>query len=317
MNTRDAWTLGLHEILCHFCFPFCVAHRGFFREAAWTHPSLKHADRLRTHEAQSTTKVRYFCIFSSWKLRYLRLIRFPFCPFSFSTSARNCARCWQRFLLAFRSIASAVSRNEPARSLKLPIRFDYVRSSCFFVSASVSRVAYQRAEISESVVDRFHEVFPQNHFDFIVFFSDLLNSKPQRAPVSTPICTDSLQGISQSVQQQQQQQTQQQQQQQPQQQPNQHQESLCSEMARELCRALRCHASSRRRRACEKCSTHVLGYTPDNPTATPLNGMRSQVRCFYKDDKLYMKIPREGLTSIDTLIILQTKLFLNPHHDLF
>ncbi|XP_060821555.1 glutamate receptor ionotropic, kainate 2-like isoform X7 [Bombus pascuorum] len=97
----------------------------------------------------------------------------------------------------------------------------------------------------------------------------------RRAPVSTPICTDSLQGISQSVQQQQQQQTQQQQQQQPQQ-PNQHQESLCSEMARELCRALRCHASSRRRRACEKCSTHVLGYTPDNPTATPLNGMRSQ-----------------------------------------
>ncbi|XP_050478218.1 glutamate receptor ionotropic, kainate 2-like isoform X8 [Bombus huntii] len=98
----------------------------------------------------------------------------------------------------------------------------------------------------------------------------------RRAPVSTPICTDSLQGISQSVQQQQQQQTQQQLQQQPQQQPNQHQESLCSEMARELCRALRCHASSRRRRACEKCSTHVLGYTPDNPTATPLNGMRSQ-----------------------------------------
>ncbi|XP_048260764.1 glutamate receptor ionotropic, kainate 2-like isoform X7 [Bombus affinis] len=98
----------------------------------------------------------------------------------------------------------------------------------------------------------------------------------RRAAVSTPICTDSLQGISQSVQQQQQQQTQQQQQQQPQQQPNQHQESLCSEMARELCRALRCHASSRRRRACEKCSTHVLGYTPDNPTATPLNGMRSQ-----------------------------------------
>lgn len=177
MNTRDAWTLGLHEIFCHFCFPFCVAHRGFFREAAWTHPSLKHAGRLQTHEAQSTTKVRYFCIFSSWKLRYLRLIRFPFCPFSFSTSARNCARCWQHFLLAFRSIASAVSRNEPARSLKLPIRFDYVRSSCFFISASVSRVAYQRAELSESIVDRFHEVFPQNHIDYIVFFSDLLNSK--------------------------------------------------------------------------------------------------------------------------------------------
>ncbi|XP_034173812.2 glutamate receptor ionotropic, kainate 2 isoform X3 [Osmia lignaria lignaria] len=91
----------------------------------------------------------------------------------------------------------------------------------------------------------------------------------RRAPVSTPVCLESLQGISQSVQQQQQ--TQQQQQQQ-----NQQQESLCSEMARELCRALRCHASSRRRRACEKCSSHVLGYPPDNPTATPLNGMRSQ-----------------------------------------
>ncbi|XP_017759687.1 PREDICTED: glutamate receptor ionotropic, kainate 2-like isoform X1 [Eufriesea mexicana] len=98
----------------------------------------------------------------------------------------------------------------------------------------------------------------------------------RRAPVSTPACSDSLQGISQSVQQQQQQQTPQQQQQQQQQQNQQQQESLCSEMARELCRALRCHASSRRRRACEKCSTHVLGYPPDNPTATPLNGMRSQ-----------------------------------------
>ncbi|KAK1126357.1 hypothetical protein K0M31_004995 [Melipona bicolor] len=97
----------------------------------------------------------------------------------------------------------------------------------------------------------------------------------RRAPISTPACSDSLQGISQSVQQQQQTQ-QQQQQQQLQQQANQQQESLCSEMARELCRALRCHASSRRRRACEKCSTHVLGYPPDNPTATPLNGMRSQ-----------------------------------------
>ncbi|XP_076672014.1 glutamate receptor ionotropic, kainate 2 isoform X10 [Andrena cerasifolii] len=92
----------------------------------------------------------------------------------------------------------------------------------------------------------------------------------RRAPVSTPVRSGSLQGISQSVQQQQQQQQAQQQQQ------NQQQESLCSEMARELCRALRCHGSSRRRRACEKCSTHVLGYPPDNPTATPLNGMRSQ-----------------------------------------
>ncbi|XP_018054302.1 PREDICTED: glutamate receptor ionotropic, kainate 2-like [Atta colombica] len=52
--------------------------------------------------------------------------------------------------------------------------------------------------------------------------------------------------------------------------------SLCSEMARELCRALRCRASSRRRRTCDKCSTHVIGYSPDNPTATPVNGMRSQ-----------------------------------------
>ncbi|XP_026670138.1 glutamate receptor ionotropic, kainate 2-like isoform X3 [Ceratina calcarata] len=96
----------------------------------------------------------------------------------------------------------------------------------------------------------------------------------RRAPVSTP-ASDPLQGISQSVQQQQQQPQQQEEQQQNQQHQH-HQESLCSEMARELCRALRCNASSRRRRACEKCSTHVLGYTPDNPTATPLNGMRSQ-----------------------------------------
>lgn len=106
--------------------------------------------------------------------------------------------------------------------------------------------------------------------DFPICFFMILQT--QRAPVSIPICSDSLQGISQSVQQQTQQQSQQQQQQ-----PNQQQESLCSEMARELCRALRCHASSRRRRTCEKCSTHVLGYPPDNPTATPLNGMRSQV----------------------------------------
>ncbi|XP_033335426.1 glutamate receptor ionotropic, kainate 2 isoform X4 [Megalopta genalis] len=95
----------------------------------------------------------------------------------------------------------------------------------------------------------------------------------RRAPISTPTGSGSLQGISQSVQQQQQQQQTPQQQQQQQ---NQQQESLCSEMARELCRALRCHASSRRRRACEKCTTHVIGYPQDNPTATPLNGMRSQ-----------------------------------------
>ncbi|XP_050461839.1 glutamate receptor ionotropic, kainate 2-like isoform X6 [Cataglyphis hispanica] len=96
----------------------------------------------------------------------------------------------------------------------------------------------------------------------------------QRPPIpSTPI-SGSLQGISQAVQQQQQQQQQCQHPQQ--QQTNQQQESLCSEMARELCRALRCHASSRRRRTCDKCSTHVIGYPPDNPTATPINGIRSQ-----------------------------------------
>ncbi|XP_011878967.1 PREDICTED: glutamate receptor ionotropic, kainate 2-like isoform X4 [Vollenhovia emeryi] len=95
-------------------------------------------------------------------------------------------------------------------------------------------------------------------------------SERQRPPVPPPT-SGSLQGISQTVQQQQQQQCQQQHQQQPSQ-----QESLCSEMARELCRALRCRASSRRRRTCDKCSTHVIGYPPDNPTATPVNGMRSQ-----------------------------------------
>ncbi|XP_077280639.1 glutamate receptor ionotropic, kainate 2 isoform X6 [Temnothorax americanus] len=93
----------------------------------------------------------------------------------------------------------------------------------------------------------------------------------QRPPVPPTPTSGSLQGISQTVQQQQQQQCQQQHQQQPNQ-----QESLCSEMARELCRALRCRASSRRRRTCDKCSTHVIGYPPDNPTATPVNGMRSQ-----------------------------------------
>ncbi|XP_018356572.1 PREDICTED: glutamate receptor ionotropic, kainate 2-like [Trachymyrmex septentrionalis] len=94
----------------------------------------------------------------------------------------------------------------------------------------------------------------------------------QRPLVLPTPTSSSLQGISQAVQQQQQQQQCQQQHQQP---PNQ-QESLCSEMARELCRALRCRASSRRRRTCDKCSTHVIGYSPDNPTATPVNGMRSQ-----------------------------------------
>ncbi|KAL0110155.1 hypothetical protein PUN28_013655 [Cardiocondyla obscurior] len=94
----------------------------------------------------------------------------------------------------------------------------------------------------------------------------------QRPPVPSTPTSGSLQGISQAVQQQQQQQCQQQHQQQ---QSNQ-QESLCSEMARELCRTLRCRASARRRRTCDKCSTHVIGYPPDNPTATPVNGMRSQ-----------------------------------------
>ncbi|CAL1678143.1 unnamed protein product [Lasius platythorax] len=101
----------------------------------------------------------------------------------------------------------------------------------------------------------------------------------QRPPIPSTPTSGSLQGISQAVQQQQQQQQQQCQQQhqhQQQQQSNQQQESLCSEVARELCRALRCHASSRRQRTCDKCSTHVIGYPPDNPTATPINGMRSQ-----------------------------------------
>ncbi|XP_011061885.1 PREDICTED: glutamate receptor ionotropic, kainate 2-like isoform X3 [Acromyrmex echinatior] len=94
----------------------------------------------------------------------------------------------------------------------------------------------------------------------------------QRPPVPPTPTSGSLQGISQAVQQQQQQQQCQQQHQQP----SNQQESLCSEMTRELCRALRCRASSRRRRTCDKCSTHVIGYSPDNPTATPVNGMRSQ-----------------------------------------
>ncbi|XP_043273099.1 glutamate receptor ionotropic, kainate 2-like isoform X2 [Venturia canescens] len=90
------------------------------------------------------------------------------------------------------------------------------------------------------------------------------NSLPERqrppVPAPPPTCSSSLQGIPQALQQQSQQQ----------------QESLCSEMARELCRALRCRALTRRRQACEKCSTHVVGFSLDNPTATPLNGIRSQ-----------------------------------------
>lgn len=98
----------------------------------------------------------------------------------------------------------------------------------------------------------------------------------QRPTIPPTPSSGSIQGISQAVQQQQQQQQRQPQHQQ-QQQSNQQQESLCSEMAREFCRTLRCHTSSRRRRTCDKCSTHVIGYSPDNPTATPINGIRSQV----------------------------------------
>ncbi|KAF7991156.1 hypothetical protein HCN44_002718 [Aphidius gifuensis] len=76
-----------------------------------------------------------------------------------------------------------------------------------------------------------------------------------------PTCSGSLQTISQIGQH------------------NQHQhnqESLCTEMARELCRTLSCRPSSRKRKGCEKCSTHVVGYTLDNPSVTPINGIRSQ-----------------------------------------
>ncbi|KAG8036413.1 hypothetical protein G9C98_003735 [Cotesia typhae] len=88
------------------------------------------------------------------------------------------------------------------------------------------------------------------------------NSISERSTSSAqppPTCSGSLQAIPQSMQQQ-----------------NQQQESLCTEMMRELYRALRCRSSSQRRRACEKCSTHVVGYPLDNISATPFNGMRSQ-----------------------------------------
>ncbi|XP_016837534.1 glutamate receptor ionotropic, kainate 2 isoform X2 [Nasonia vitripennis] len=103
----------------------------------------------------------------------------------------------------------------------------------------------------------------------IAIFEFCYNSKRnapaerQRTPIPPPTCSGSLQGIPQAAQMQQQSQQQ--------------QESLCSEMARELCRAIRCHASSRRRKACEKCSTHVVGYPIDNSTPTPING-RSSLR---------------------------------------
>lgn len=103
----------------------------------------------------------------------------------------------------------------------------------------------------------------------IAIFEFCYNSKKnappeqQHSPAPPPTCSGSLQGLPQNVQQQ----------------PQSHhqQESLCAEMARELCRALRCRAPSRRRRACEKCSTHVISYHhSDNPTPTPINGIRTQ-----------------------------------------
>ncbi|XP_034937013.1 glutamate receptor ionotropic, kainate 2-like isoform X2 [Chelonus insularis] len=90
------------------------------------------------------------------------------------------------------------------------------------------------------------------------------NSIPERSTSSVqppPTCLESLQAIPQGTQQQ------------PQ---NQQSESLCTEMARELCRALRCHTSSRRRQVCGKCSTYTVGYPLDNPATNPLNGIRSQ-----------------------------------------
>lgn len=110
----------------------------------------------------------------------------------------------------------------------------------------------------------------------------------QRTPIPPPTCSGSLQGIPQAAQMQQQ---------------CQQQESLCSEMARELCRAIRCHASSRRRKACEKCSTHVVGYPIDNSTPTPINGVRSQVIIRptidrtdrYRDNRPLFCLPKDQL----------------------
>ena len=77
-------------------------------------------------------------------------------------------------------------------------------------------------------------------------------------------------------------------QQQQQQQDLQPQESLCAEMAREFCRAMRCcsspsAAAARRRRkeACEKCSTHTPDYPVDDSAPTPINRARSQVSCVF------------------------------------
>ncbi|XP_068994305.1 glutamate receptor ionotropic, kainate 2 isoform X3 [Neodiprion pinetum] len=88
----------------------------------------------------------------------------------------------------------------------------------------------------------------------------------RQRPTGPPTCSGSLQGIPQATQQQQQQQ-----------QNSNPQESLCSEMARELCLAIRCNSSKRRRRGCEKCSSNRgSGYLQENQTPTPINGMRSQ-----------------------------------------
>ena len=137
---RDAWRFRIAWIFLNFVFHSVWARRGFFRGAAWTHPSLKHAGRLRTREAQSTTKVRHFLpnffLFRPlpmWKLRYTPLNLIPllfrslffflffFFFFYFSTSARNCASCSPRvfllllsppfFSLVSRSI-DTVSKNE-------------------------------------------------------------------------------------------------------------------------------------------------------------------------------------------------------------
>ncbi|XP_046602564.1 glutamate receptor ionotropic, kainate 2 isoform X7 [Neodiprion lecontei] len=89
----------------------------------------------------------------------------------------------------------------------------------------------------------------------------------RQRPTGPPTCSGSLQGIPQATQQQQQQQ-----------QNSNPQESLCSEMARELCLAIRCNSSKRRRRGCEKCSSNRgSGYLQENQTPTPINGMRSQI----------------------------------------
>ncbi|XP_058801348.1 glutamate receptor ionotropic, kainate 2-like isoform X2 [Phymastichus coffea] len=100
----------------------------------------------------------------------------------------------------------------------------------------------------------------------IAIFEFCYNSKRnvsverQSSPLAPPTRSGSLQGLPEST---------------VASQNGQQQESLCSEMARELCRAIRCHASSRRRKACEKCSSHIVGYSIDNTMPTPINGRNS------------------------------------------